>query len=50
MVCLMEKTTENQRERLEKEKKQVSSKGVVQRTNPEARRKEREKITRQMTY
>ena len=37
-------------ESLEKEKKQVSSRGVVQRTNPEARRKEREKITRQMTY
>jgi len=45
-----EKPQKTKRERLEKEKKQVSSKGVVQRTNPEARRKEREKITRQMTY
>ena len=44
------KPQKTKRERLEKEKKQVSSKGVVQRTNPEARRKEREKITRQMTY
>ena len=35
---------------LERERKQVSSSGVVQRTNPEARKKEREKITRQMTY
>jgi len=36
--------------RLERERKQVSSNGVVQRTNPEDRRKQREKITRQMTY
>ena len=36
--------------KLERERKQVSSRGVVQRTNPEARRKQREKITRQMPY
>ena len=50
MVCLMEKMTENQkRKRLERERKQVSSSRVVQRTTPEDRRKQREKITRQMT-
>ena len=34
----------------DRERKQVSSSGVAQKTNPEARRKQREKITRQMTY
>ena len=51
MVCLMEKMTENQkRKRLERERKQVSSSGVVQRTTPEDGRKQREKINRQMTH